>query len=43
MNDKPKCEPVVDFNRAAKRKHGLDKLAELREKFGLKGKSDGTK
>lgn len=36
MNEKPKYEPVVDFNRAAKRKHGLEKLAELREKFGLK-------
>ena len=42
MTEKPpKQAPLVDFNRAAKRKHGLEKLAELREKFGLKkGNSD---
>ena len=36
MNDKPKHEPVMDFSRAAKQKRGLEKLAELREKLGLK-------
>lgn len=36
MNEKQKYEPVMDFSRAAKQKRGLEKLAELREKLGLK-------
>lgn len=35
-NEKPKYEPVMDFSRAAKQKRGLEKVAELREKLGLK-------
>ena len=35
-NEKPKNEPVMDFSRAVKHSKGLEKIAELREKFGLK-------
>lgn len=34
--EKQKYEPVMDFSRAAKQSKGLEKIAELREKLGLK-------
>lgn len=35
-NEKTKNEPVMDFSRAAKQSKGLERIAELRNRFGLK-------